>query len=199
MTSPAYNPAVPAAYPPGGRLSKSALTSFILGILGCIPFITGALALVAGIIGFVKTGKPGVKGRWMAILGSVLGVASLLFWTVWVVMFGAIFAGALALTQAPRTASHDFLREISAGNVAAAKAHAPDISDEALKGLHEGVSEWGNFVDTTFTTTNVNNDSAHLEGTAQFAKGTHRVVVDLESKDGKWEIQSIRFPDDSKD
>jgi uncharacterized membrane protein len=196
MTSPAYNPAMPPAYPPAGRLSKSSLFSLIFGILGCIP-ASGLLAMILGIIGFVKTGKPGVTGRWMAIVGGILGFISTLLWAIFgTTMVAGIFA-VIGLTQAPVNATNDFLRNVSAGNYSQARVNAPDIKEEALKGLNEGFAEWGTFVETTFTTRRIVNNTAHLEGTAKFSKSSHRVVVDLENSGGTWEIQSIRFPDDA--
>src|SRR5690349_9969528 len=75
---------------PGGqvmprRLSKAALASLIFGIIGCVPFVTGALALLFGLIGFFTAGGPFRRGRWMAVVGSLLGMVSLIFW----ILFGS--------------------------------------------------------------------------------------------------------------
>ena len=190
MTVPQY-PNTGAAPLPQRRLSKSSLTSFILGILGCIPFITGALAVLFGIIGFVKTGKPGVSGRWMAIVGTILGALSIVAWIFSIGSIAALVGIAVAATEPPRTATHDFIKNLAAGDLTAAKIQGPGFSDEQLEKLSEDTKKMGTFVDTTFYRTNVENDSAELMGTAQFSSGTHEVSAGLEKENGAWHVQSI--------
>jgi hypothetical protein len=171
--------------------SKSALFSLILGILGCVPFATGVLAIILGIIGFVKTGKPGVKGRWMAIVGSILGIVSLIAWTIGGFAMGAGIFAVIGLTQAPVNATHDFIRDVAANDMAAAKVNGPGFSDESLQKIHDYLATQGTFRDTTFTTRNIQNSSAHIEGTADFSGGAQSVLADLENDGGKWKVTSI--------
>src|SRR4051812_21079429 len=77
-----YQQSMPVAPVPQTKLSASSLISFICGILGCIPFVTGIFAVGLGIVGFAKTSNPLVRGRWMAVTGMVLGVLSLGGWLV---------------------------------------------------------------------------------------------------------------------
>src|SRR3954464_9440241 len=123
----------PVASP--SRLSKSSLTSFVLGILGCIPFIAGALAVAFGIAGLMRTGKPGVTGRWMAVVGLILGLISLGGWTLG---FGGVYA-IWKGTEGPRVATHDFIQNISNGNDAAARAKSIGMDDEEFKSFAEFV------------------------------------------------------------
>jgi hypothetical protein len=178
-----------APLPPQRRMSKSALISFILGLLFCVPLLTGALAVLMGIVGFVKTGKPGVTGRWMAITGGLLGLASIIFW----LLFGA---GILALvwgTQGPRVATHDFVQALAAGDIPAAKAHAGAFSDNDLKDLQDYVQKQGAFKDTTFLSTNINNNSATVDGVATFSSGTQHVTAELDKSGSDWKVQRINI------
>jgi hypothetical protein len=173
------------------RMSKASLFSLIFGILGCIPFLTGALAMLLGLIGFVKTGKPGVSGRWMAVIGGLLGTASVVVWTLF---FGSITAFILALiglTEPPRAATRDFIRELSTAPLAQVAANNPGYSEESLKALQEYVQNQGTFIDTTFPVTTLGEHSAHVEGTAQFTRGVQRVTADLEEAGGKWRVTEI--------
>src|SRR5687768_8133343 len=77
--SAASLPATPTEAP---RQSLSALISFICGVLVCIPWGTGILAIAAGIVGLVRTANPLKKGRWMAVTGLLLGIASTTLWTI---------------------------------------------------------------------------------------------------------------------
>src|SRR3954462_9599485 len=101
--------------PAPSRVSKSAGISWILGILGCLP-ITGLLAMLSGIVGFFRAGKPGVRGRWMAVVGGILGFLSTGVWAV-IVAFGglALFIGSSAV--APLNATNTFIRDLTAEEV----------------------------------------------------------------------------------
>jgi hypothetical protein len=185
----------PYQMPPAGpivqprRLSKSSLISFILGLLLCVPIVSGALALLMGIVGFVKTGKPGVSGRWMAVTGSILGVANIAFW----LLFGAGILAIVWGTQGPRVATHDFIQALAAGDMTAAKAHAGAFSDTDLKDLQDYVQKQGAFKDTTFLSTNINNNSATVDGVATFSSGTQHVTAELDKSGSDWKVQRINI------
>ncbi|HEY4328641.1 MAG TPA: hypothetical protein VGN88_02805, partial [Phycisphaerae bacterium] len=80
MTNSAIDYNTPASTP--RRISKAALCSLIFGILGCIPFVAGGVALLLGFAGFIIAGRPNMKGRWMAVLGILFGLISISAWTV---------------------------------------------------------------------------------------------------------------------
>jgi prepilin-type processing-associated H-X9-DG protein len=85
------------------RTSRLAVWSLVLGVLGlCVPLV-GIPALILGIIGIVKA-RPehGVGGRGMAIGGTALGAAGLIFGSLFfVMMLGMLLPG---LGQARDTA-----------------------------------------------------------------------------------------------
>ncbi|MGN6367110.1 MAG: DUF4190 domain-containing protein [Phycisphaerae bacterium] len=176
---------------PARMLSKSSLASLICGILGCIPFVTGALALVLGIVGIVRTGRPEKSGRWMAVTGLILGVISLAAWSSIGLASGGIWA-MIRATAAPRIAAHTFLHNVSVSDDAAAKAQLVDISDEEYEAFAEKFREQGTFTSATFYSTDITNDKAHLSGSAHFDKGgaqsTAGVRVDLRNVGAQWKI-----------
>jgi hypothetical protein len=189
MTNP---PASPYAE---RRLSKSALTSFICGILGCIPFLTGLLAVLLGIVGIMRTGSAGKRGRWMAVIGLILGIVSILAWSGASVMGGGIWAFVKA-TEGPRIAAHDFIRDVSAGNDAAAKAEAPGMTDADYDAAATQIRAAGRFVDTTFYATNIVNDDAHATGIAVFDNGSraqYEVKADLEKVGTAWKVKDLHL------
>lgn len=72
----------------GGLGASSSLASDILfgassmKLLAILLYIPGILAAVLGIVGIVQGGKPGRKGRGMAIAGLVLGILFTALWFV---------------------------------------------------------------------------------------------------------------------
>ncbi len=61
------------------RTSKCAIFSLILGIFGCVPGFS-VLAVLLGVMGFLKGGGPVVRGRGMATVGIILGILFTLAW-----------------------------------------------------------------------------------------------------------------------
>ena len=178
---------------PANRMSKSALCSLIFGVLGCIPFLSGVLAVLLGIIGFVKTRKPGVTGRWMAIVGGILGVVSLVAWTMFWGVILATLGVVIAATSAPREASHAFLKDMAAGNVVAAEAKTSGMSQMELQAIADSMAVQGKLEDTTFFQTNITNDRASLEGVATFAKGKQRVKMELRKDGADWKVMEVEI------
>src|SRR5580658_6772171 len=77
-------PMQPVGYgfqPARRRTSGAAITSLVLGIIGCVPFLTGLLAVIFGFMGLRKTRDPNVGGKGLAIAGIILGIVSIIGWT----------------------------------------------------------------------------------------------------------------------
>lgn len=191
-----YQQPAPPAYtpPPARKLSISSMLSLICGILGCVPFATGALAVLLGIIGMIRTSNPLKSGRWMAILGMVLGLMSLGVWTI----FGGFIFAVVAGTQPVRTAAHDFIRDVAAGNDVAAKAETLGMADEDYATIAAQIKEMGAFKDTLFPATIVTNDTANLGGAATFDKGVLEVTADLKKDATGWKVQGMHLQKSSK-
>jgi hypothetical protein len=155
--------------PPQRKTSGAAIASLICGILGCIPFITGLLAVVFGIVGIRATGNPRYSGRPLAVIGLILGLISLVLWG----LFGGAGYAAFAYTRPAREAARQFAADLAAGNIDAAHARCTGISREEIAKASDAVKGFGAFQDTTMPVgvrTNVNGvDTAQVGGVATFA------------------------------
>lgn len=174
------------------RLSKSSLFSLILGIIFCLPG-GGLLAMLLGLIGFFRAGKPGVRGRWMAVVGGILGLLVTIGQVVSVFVLGfAFFAGLFGVLRAPANATSDFIRALTNDDVVAAKEIGPGFDDAAMGRLVDYCKAQGAFVETALPNVKITNDTAHVEGTVKFSTGgTQNVQADLEKVDGKWQVTKI--------
>jgi hypothetical protein len=182
--------------PSRARLCKPALISFICGLLVCVPLITGILGVLLGILGFIAAGKPGMRGRWMAVVGLVLGILNI---GGWVVVGGSSLAawrwtsGVVATLKAPSLATHDFIRALAEGDEAKAKGLSA-MSDADLASAKTMIQAQGGFVDTTFNNLSMNEGgSGHVSGTAQFKVRTLRVSADLSDGPEGWRVTSIEL------
>ena len=190
MTQPA-SPQYPA--PVAVRTSKSAIFSLIFGILFCVPFLTGGLAMLLGLIGFFRAGKPGVKGRWMAVVGGLLGTISVV---IWFLFFGTLFAlimGAAGMLKEPEANTHDFVRDVAAADYASVEAHNPGWDEADLKKFHDTFAKEGTFVDTSFDEFQMNNDHLHLGGQAKFSNGSRPIQAELDKEGGTWHVKEFKI------
>ena len=195
-------PAVPPM-PPGGaygytpppmqRSNGAAIGSLICGILGCVPYITGLVAIILGIIGIRSTRDPQVGGKGMAIAGLVLGIVSILGWS------GCLGLGGVAYisTRPARTAAKQFLTDVSTGNTQAALAESSGMTSEEIADLAKQVQPWGTLRDTTFISVNENSvngtTTVHLMGSAVFANGPQPCFIDLVKANGSFKVTKVSF------
>ena len=176
----------PTASRPVRKMSVSSLLSLICGVLGCIPFVTGALAVLLGVVGFIRTGNPAKKGRWMAIVGLLLGIVSIGGWT----LFGGTALLLWKGTEGPRVAAHDYIKASAEKNRVLEKSLTQGFSDDDLNKIEGQVEKHGKFIDTTFNNTDVSNSSAKVSGTAQFDSGSYVIEASLENSGG-WKVTSM--------
>src|SRR5688500_3084373 len=154
---PGYTPApgapgAPQAYsmPPQRQTSGAAVASLIFGILGCVPFVTGLLAIILGFIGMRTTRDPKYSGRGMAVAGLILGLLSLV---VWGAIGGTAGVGgwmAYNYTKPQREEARKFAADLAAGNVDAAQARCTSkVTRAELQAASDKMKGWGTFQDTT--------------------------------------------------
>ena len=143
----------PAAYtmnPAVKRGNGAAVTSLILGIIFCVPFLTGFLAIIFGFVGIRKTRDPQVGGKGMAVTGLILGLLSVLGWGL---MFGAGGYGIYAAWkhgEPARNVAKQFAKDLSTGNIDAAKAQTTDkVNREELVQAADAIKALGAVQDTT--------------------------------------------------
>ncbi len=150
-------PAPGAAYPgeafAPAKTSGAAVASLVLGILGCVPAIAGLLAVILGIVGLRSTGRPGVRGRGLAVAGLILGGLSLLGWSA-----AGVGGGYLWVSTAPdRAAARQFARSLAAGDEAKATALCqPGLAPGTLRPTLDYLKPDGVLQDTTVTGVNLN-------------------------------------------
>lgn len=180
MSNPPANPS---------KLSKSALCSLICGILGCIPFVTSILAILLGIVGFIVTGKPGIRGRWMAVVGVILAVIGIGFWSTAGLGMLAFWKAGSALT-APGHGARDFIRAVDSGDDAAAKELSV-MNDADLAAAKAAIKAQGGFVDSTFNGINVENGDTKVSGTGDFKTGTRTISAEVVKIGDKWKVKSL--------
>lgn len=192
---------VPGAYsmPAQRHTSAAAITSLVCGILGCIPFITGLLAVVCGFIGMRTTRDPRYSGRGMAVAGLILGLLSLLVW-------GGIGAtaglgGWLAYTHTKpaREAAKQFATDLAVGNVDAAHARCTSqVRREDLVTASAKIKKWGPLQDTTMPVGSVQTinglEEAFVAGVATFS-GTGGVpyAVGFKKEGGTLKVNGFMF------
>jgi hypothetical protein len=185
-TPPAYS--MPMQPP---RTSGMAITSLVLGILGCVPWITGVLAVVFGIFGIRVTSDPAVRGRGMAIAGLVLGLLSIMGWT----SFGGLVYVGVRATGPARIESRLFLKELSSGDVnAAMKRCAPGVSRALVQQSSDEMQAWGPYQDATFASYNINRANTQpqstVAGTVRFRNARKSASFSLTTlADGTLKIQ----------
>src|SRR5438477_13100130 len=96
--------------PPGGQREGNgpAIAWLVMGLLLCIPFITGLGGIIFGAVGIKKTKDPRVGGKGLAIAGLVLGIANILLWIVLSGAFWAAYAG----TAEQRGIARTFIKDL---------------------------------------------------------------------------------------
>jgi hypothetical protein len=192
---------MPQAYsmPPQRKASAAAVASLIFGILGCVPLVTGLLAIVCGMIGLRTTRDPLFSGRGMAVAGLVLGLVSFLAWGFVALTSGTAAYFALTYTREARTAANAVARELAAGDVEAAKARSADrVTREELAAVAAALKPFGALRDTTMpvgSRQNVNGvDEAYVAGFATFDKaGRVPYAVMFRREGGTLKVVGLAF------
>jgi len=182
--------------PPQRTTSGAAVASLIFGILGCVPFITGLLAIILGIVGIKKTGDSHYSGRGLAIGGLLLGLLSIVLWGL---LGGAGYA-AFVYGRPAREVANQFARDLSVGNVAAAQAKTTSkIKREELEAAAEKVKAWGVLQDTTLIAVmdqSRGKNAVKVAGAAMFPNATGGGVVyelDMVKEAGELKIDGFTF------
>ena len=196
---PPYSPPPfpPQGFPPGfgypygpRQTNGPAVASLVLGIFGCIPFLTGLLAVVLGIIGIRKSRDPSVGGNAMALTGMSLGAVSVLGWGVAV---GFIRQGFLDYKPAISTA-RQFIQDVNDGNYVSALDHSSGLTLSQLQTLNARISQFGAIQSVNLNSFNFNTYNSeqriHLGGIITFANGQKTCTIDLLKSDGKFKVTS---------
>jgi len=172
------------------------LASLITGLASfCTPFVGGLAAIVLGFLGISRS-KTTHTGKGMSIAGMVLGVASILLWTIF---YSAILTflhiGNAArnsfIVEPPRLAVEQLLRDITGNNLSGAAA-ASGISPTAIDSLHDQVKDLGlvqSVVNTSFSNTDDGDNS--LQGVVTFDKGQRHYTAHVSGAGGTYRVTSL--------
>jgi hypothetical protein len=156
-----------------------AVASLVLGLLGCVPFITGVLAIVFGALGIRKTRDPSAGGQGLAIAGLILGIISVVGWTG----FAGLLGYGYQHSKPAQIVARQFLQDVAAGNVAAAAANSTGLTTAQLQAQTTQMIPFGTLKSVNFSTFNVSMNNGqttvHLGGTAAFSNGPRTCTFDL--------------------
>lgn len=145
-TSPPSPPPYAVVYTPQ-RGNGPAVASLVLGLVLCIPGLTGLLAVIFGIVGIRKTRNPQVGGKGLAIAGLVLGLLNLVGWSGFSGLMYAAYRGSAPAREEGR----QFVTALSAGDLDAALARcAPGMKREDLAEVVKKMKDWGPLQDLTY-------------------------------------------------
>jgi hypothetical protein len=181
-----YNP------PPSQQANGPAIASLILGILGCVPLITGLLAVLFGVVGLRKTRDPAVGGKGLAIAGLILGLISIFGWCA----FGGTMFAAYLASKPPRATAHRFIADLAAGNTQAAVNESTFTSIQITLATSQ-FQQYGRLVDTSFPAFSINANNgvttAKLTGVVKFSNGSKACTIDLIKQGKTYKVTNYTF------
>jgi hypothetical protein len=161
------------------RTSGAAITALILGILLCIPLVTGLGAILFGVVGIRATRNANVRGRGMAVAGLTLGIVGLLGW----LGLGGMLGVGWLQTSPDRAIATAFVHDLDSGNLSAAQAKcSPSITPTQIQQAAAYLKTCGTLSAYSNNSYNMNWNSdgtgtAVISGTATYSSGTHAVSV----------------------
>jgi hypothetical protein len=168
----------------------------VLGILGCVPLLTGLLAVIFGIAGIRTTRDPRFGGRGLAIAGLVLGLASLIGWS----LFGGLIGVGFVRSQPARAVAQQFTTDLSAGDVATAQSRCTgSVARPPLDAAAASMQPWGPLLDMTSSQFNYGvysgSETCALNGVATFANTRANYSFRLVKQAGVFKVEAFSFVD----
>lgn len=119
--------------------NSAAIVSLLLSLLFFVPILTGAGAIVCGLIGLKRGRNPAVSGRRMAAAGVALGLLSLSAWTYPV----ALFTCAYVQRPGVEAVCRRFLLDLSAGNQSGAQGLCDGTQIDTISSDSQRLSRLG--------------------------------------------------------
>lgn len=169
-----------------------AVASLVLGILGCVPLITGILAVLLGIVGLRKTRDPMVGGRGLAIAGLVLGAISIIAW----LSIGGIFGYGYVEMKPAGAVARQFLQDLDSGTLAAATAHSTGFTPAQLQTNMQQMHALGKLQSVSFSSFYVNAQAQggtvlQLSGVATFDTGSRACIFNMVKQQGVYKVAAF--------
>lgn len=125
---------------PPPRSNIPAIISLVCGILGCVPFVTSAVAVILGLIGLSSAKKPNGSGKGMAIAGLTLGIIGVLGWTGFV---GSVYLARERIHQARSAAIAKATADVAARCMATPAGSQATAADKYELLIGEGLQGSG--------------------------------------------------------
>jgi len=184
--------------PPGFPVQQTSgwsIASLICGLLMCVPFVAGLLAVVFGILGIRRARDPQVGGKGLAIAGLILGLISIILWA----LFGAGVVALLKGTEAQRAVARQFVNDLAAGDAAAARSRCTaEVSDESIQAALEKFKEWGAVTDITLfgvemSAATGSTTTTEVAGAVSFAGKAVTYTATLVRDGDSYRITSFKF------
>jgi len=169
------------------RTSGMAVTSFILGLIWCIPILTGIAAIIFGIFGIRATRSPAVKGRMLAVTGLILGIMSTFGWGL------MAFETYTAFWPQHVLVDH-FFADLSSGDVAGAqKLCGPTVTTAQLDALATQLKSWGTVTSNGWSANSSSTKGGTLDVMRTFTAGGPQIFHFILSHNGarNWQIDSF--------
>jgi hypothetical protein len=191
--SPPPPPQVPIGYGYGfdggkPRTNGLAIASLVLGILGCIPFLSGLLAILFGIMGIRKTRDSLIGGKGLAIAGLILGIISVVGWTG----AGAMLGYGYSESKPAGIVAKQFLQNVSAGNINGAMANSSGFTPAQLQTQSGQMAAYGALQSVSLSSFNMSavnwQTTMSLGGTTTFANGVKSCTFNLVKVNGTYKV-----------
>jgi hypothetical protein len=195
---PPMSPPPVGYYPPAPKQNNiAAIISLITGILGCIPGVS-LIAIVLGIVGLSKAGKPNVGGKGLAIAGIILGVLGTLGWAGGGLAIGLGARKLIAAGAPARAVAKQFATDIGNGDAdAAIKECSASMSPDTVRAAVTAAQPWGPFKDSTFVSIGLNDQNgvktATVGGSVIFANANKPFNATLIQEGDVYKISEFHF------
>lgn len=191
-------PQMPESLPPGApslpprpRGNGAAVASLVLGLLGCIPEVTGLLAIILGIVGLRRARDPNAGGRGLAAAGLTLGIVSVVLWSAALALFGGIMTGSAPAREVARQYLADTARQDIPALV---RASTRSVTEQQIRSATFGLRRLGPLQDVRFTGiffSGAMNSQWTLNGVATYSNGEATFSIRVIRVGEEWKVDSI--------
>lgn len=184
-------PAAPPPVQPPRRGNGAAVVSLVLGIFGCIPEVTGVLAIILGVIGLRRARDPNVGGKGLAAAGLTLGIVSVVLWTAGIGIVGAMWHGSAPARDLAREYLDDFARQDVPAIMAASTR---SVTEPQVRALSYRLRRLGPLQDVRFTGVYCNFGQPAqwtLNGQASYANGEAVFTIQIVRRADAWKVNSF--------
>jgi len=168
------------------------MASLIFGVLGCIPGLTGLLAIILGVVGLRRARKPNVGGKGLAAAGLTLGIVSVVVWSVGLTAAGVFWSVSGPARDAARAYLADFNRH-DVPAILGASTHA--VTQSQVEALDDRLRPLGNLRDVSFSGVYLGYANGRLQcrmsGVARYNNGPAQFTMTLVRIDDTWKVNEF--------